>query len=74
MNYPKFNEELKYTAYTTHPWQEVQQWCHDNVGPWNEKWYKLGEDPAAQIFNPGYRSTYFFTTEQDQLMFILRWS
>jgi len=73
MTYPKLNERLIYTAYTKHQWPEVQQWCNDNIGPWNETWYKLGEDPAAAVFDPDYRSTYFFKTEQDQLLFMLRW-
>ena len=74
MNYPKFNEELKYPAYTTHPYPEVQDWCVANIGAWNEDWYKLGEDPAARFLDPEYRSTYFFRTEQQVVLFILRWA
>ena len=74
MTYPKFNEQLTHVAYTTHPWPEVEDWCNTNIGQWNEEWYKLGEDIAAQIFNPEYRSTYFFRTEEQALMFTLRWT
>jgi len=73
MNYPQFNVELKYSATTPHPYPDVENWCVENIGPWNETWYKLGADPAASIFDPDYRSTYFFKTEQDQLLFMLRW-
>ena len=74
MNTPQFNEELKYVAYTKHSWVDVQPWLNDNIGPWNESWYKLGEDSAAQVIDPEYRSTYYFKTEQHQLLFKLRWS
>jgi hypothetical protein len=75
VSYPKFNERLKFPAYTTHEWWEVDQWCNDNVGAWNESWYKLGIDPAVEIFvDIETRSTYLFKNEHDRLLFILRWS
>ena len=74
MTYPKFNLDLKYPAYTKHPYSEVQPWCASNIGPWNDTWYKLGDDPAAKAFDKDYRSTYFFKNEQDRTMFLLRWA
>jgi hypothetical protein len=74
VNYPKFNEDLRYPAYTRHPWPEVEEWCNDNIGPWNQEWYKLGEDAAAMVFDAGYRSTYFFRTEEQAIIFTLRWA
>jgi hypothetical protein len=75
MTYPVFNTELNLPAYTSHNWTEVQQWCNDNIGPWNESWYKLGMDPAVGIFSDvKYRDTYLFKNEHDRLLFILRWS
>lgn len=75
MTYPVFNEELKLPAYTTENWIEVDQWCNDNIGAWNESWYKLGMDPTLGIFvDNGYRNTYLFKNEHDRLLFILRWS
>ena len=70
----KPHKDLVYPAYTHHPYPEVEQWCQDQIGPWNEEWYKLGDDPAAQIFNPGYRSVYYFRTEEQALLFTLKWS
>ena len=74
MNYPKFNESLTHVAYTKHPYPDVEDWCKKNIGVWNEEWYKLGEDPLGLVFDPGYRSTYLFRTEQQVLMFNLRWA
>lgn len=74
MNYPRFNEELKYPAYTKHDYIIVQEWCNNHIGLWNEFWYKLGDDIAAKAFDPEYTSTYFFKTKQHQLLFKLRWS
>ena len=75
MTYPVFNEQLKLPAHTTEHWTEVDQWCNDNIGAWNESWYKLGIDPAAEIFaDIKTRSTYLFKNEHDRLLFILRWS
>jgi len=66
--------ELIYKGYTTEAWPEVVAWCEKNIGEWNVDWYKLGEDIAAQIVFPDYRSTYLFRTEKQLLAFKLRWS
>jgi hypothetical protein len=66
--------ELIYTGYTTEAWPEVVDWCEKNIGEWNQDWYKLGEDAAAQIVFPDYRGTYLFRTEQQLLAFTLKWS
>jgi hypothetical protein len=75
MSYPNLHERLKFSAYTTHEWPEVDQWCNNNIGLWNETWYKLGMDPMAGIVEGiETRSTYLFKNEHDRLLFILRWS
>jgi hypothetical protein len=68
-----FNEELKYVAYTQHHYTEVEPWCQVNIGVWNDTWYKLGDDIALQGIDPEYRSTYFFKTKQNQMLFMLKW-
>jgi hypothetical protein len=73
MPYPRFNKELKYKATTLHAWPYVEIWCVENIGSWNIDWYKMGIDPADSIFNPDYRTIYFFKTEQQALLFMLRW-
>jgi hypothetical protein len=68
------NPLLKYPAHTSHHYIDVEEWCDANIGPWNETWCKEGPDLSGLIFHPDYRTTYYFTTEKDQLMFTLRWS
>lgn len=66
------NSDLTHVAYTLHPYPDVQDWCEENIGEFDVEWYKLGEDIAG-LFDPEYRSTYYFRTEQQALMFTLRW-
>jgi hypothetical protein len=61
-------------CYTSYPWIEVCAWCEQNIGKFDREWYKLGEDIAAQGFDPGYRSTYIFRDERHAVLFQLRWS
>jgi hypothetical protein len=68
----EINPALIYEAYTDHPWPEVVEWCEQNVGNWNEGWHREPQDIAAVTV--GYNKTrYFFKTEQDRTMFILKW-
>lgn len=64
---------LVYAGYTTEAYPEVERWCWDNIGEWNQEWAKLCDDITAMAIIPDYRSTYYFRTEQ-QLAFTLRWS
>jgi hypothetical protein len=71
---PLTNLLLKYPAYTSHHWSDVEEWCDANIGPWNETWCKVGLDSESFIItDPHYRTTYYFKTEKDQLLFTLRW-
>lgn len=63
-----------HVCYTSHPWIEVCAWCEQNIGRFDQEWYKLGEDIAAQGFDPGYRSTYMFRDERHAVLFKLRWA
>jgi len=65
--------EWPYVEYTSHPWPEVCAWCEQNIGEFDQDWYKLGEDIAAQSIMTDYKSTYLFKREQDVLLFRLRW-
>jgi len=66
------NPDLIYEATTEEAYPEVEAWCLANVGEWNEAWVRERHDIAAEVI--GYRKQkYFFKTEQDQLMFMLRW-
>jgi len=63
-----------YLCYTSHDWLEVTEWCRQNIGEFDQDWYKLGEDIAAQSIYSDYKSTYMFRREQDAVLFKLRWS
>jgi hypothetical protein len=63
-----------YVCYTSHPYPEVQAWCEQNIGQFNQEWYKLGEDIAAQSIMSDYKSTYMFRDQRDAMLFELRWA
>ena len=63
-----------YICYTSHDWQAVCEWCRQNIGEFDQEWYKLGEDIMAQGIMTDYKSTYMFRREQDAVLFKLRWS
>ena len=56
-----------YICYTSHPWEEVVDWCRQTIG-------EFGEDIVALSINTDYKSTYLFRREQDAVLFKLRWS
>ena len=66
--------EWPHVCYTGAPWPEVVEWCKQNIGEYDQAWFKLGEDPAAQSIYTDYKSTYLFRKEQDAVLFKLRWS
>jgi hypothetical protein len=63
-----------YVCYTSHPYPEVCTWCENNVGQFDQDWYKLGEDIAAQSIMSDYKSTYMFRDERHAVLFKLRWA
>ena len=62
-----------YICYTSHAWPEVCDWCRANIGEFDQEWYKLGEDIAAQSIYSDYKSTYMFRDERHAVLFRLRW-
>jgi hypothetical protein len=52
---------------------EVADWCAVNIGDFDQDWYKLGEDIAAQSIMSDYKSTYMFRDERHAVLFKLRW-
>lgn len=65
--------EWKYHISIEHEdWYEVQLWCDEFIGKFDEDWYKLGIDPLAR-FNGNPQTTWYFKREQDIILFKLRW-
>ena len=62
-----------YVCYTSHDWAEVCDWCAATIGDFDQDWYKLGEDIAAQSIYTDYKSTYLFRDERHAVLFRLRW-
>ena len=67
------NPKLIYPATTLHPYIEVEEWCLENIGEWNVTWYKLGQDPLADLIGD-MTSQYYFTDEKSAILFKLKWS
>jgi hypothetical protein len=67
------NPLLIYETTTEEAYPEVEAWCIANVGEWNEAWVRERHDIAAVLGGEGRKQRYFFKTEQDRTMFMLRW-
>lgn len=72
------NPLLTFKATTAHDRDAVCAWCEQQFGVFNEGWYRLGSDPLsamlAEIEGTPARDIYYFANEQDQALFVLRWS
>ena len=68
------NPLLIYEATTVEAYPEVEVWCNNHVGEWDIDWVRERHDIAAVLGAGDRKQRYFFRTEQDKTMFILRWS
>jgi len=57
-------------------WHQAQTWCEENIGQFNDTWYKLGIDPMGMMQPPGSKTKtiWYFAQEKDAVMFKLKWS
>jgi hypothetical protein len=67
------NPELTVPVKTHAHYTECEPWLLANIGEWNAAWWRDFPDIAMAVFDPQ-PETYWFTTEQDALMFRLRFS
>jgi len=70
------NPELTVPVRTYSHYAECEPWLLVNIGEWNAAWWRDFPDMAmsvalGQVPQP---ETYWFTSEQDALMFQLRWA
>lgn len=65
------DQDWPYICYTSHDWVEVCDWCAITIGDFDQDWYKLGEDIAAQSIYTDY-STYMFRQQQHAVLFELK--
>jgi hypothetical protein len=69
------NPDLKYQVIIYNDdWHLAQTWCKQNIGEFDQDWYKLGIDPVAHLFNNRTEYIWYFRSEKDALMFKLKWS
>jgi hypothetical protein len=68
------DDEWPYVCYTGANWPDVVAWCEQNIGVFDQEWYKLGEDPAAMMIYTDYKSTYMFRDERHAMLFKLKWT
>ena len=54
-------------------WVLVQSWCEDNIGEFDQDWYKLGIDPADYFRDGPVRTTWLFKEQKNAVAFTLRW-
>ena len=57
-------------------WDDIQTWCKETLGEFDDTWYKLGIDPVDSIFNQDRETetVWYFRYEKDAMIFKLRWS
>jgi len=61
---------FNYRSTTTHPWEDVVDWCLQELGEFETAWYRLGRDIAAESSAP---DIYYFASETDCAWFTLKW-
>jgi hypothetical protein len=66
---------LPYECRTLHPYWEVVEWLEDNVGTFDQEWYRYGTDIAQGIVaGADFYDYYRFRDEQAAILFKLKWS
>lgn len=55
-------------------WPDVQSWCEQTLGKFNDAWYKLGIDHASYIIHGYVETVWYFKHERDAVLFQLRWA
>ena len=63
-----------YRATTTSSMDQVVPWCEQQLGKFDQAWYRLGRDPAADLMYPLGPDIYWFDNEKYHMWFRLRWS
>lgn len=55
-------------------WVDVEQWCNDYIGQFDQDWYKLGIDPAESLITNNIHTTWYFKNQKDIILFELKWA
>ena len=71
---PELEDLFPCECRTRHPYDQVVPWLEENVGQFNEAWYRYGTDIASGVSGWEPYDYYRFRREQDAVLFRLRWS
>jgi hypothetical protein len=63
-----------YECRTPHPYAEVEAWCEQQFGAFDDRWYRFGSDIAAGVTGWDLYDYYRFRDEQAAVLFQLKWS
>jgi len=66
------NPVLTVSVITHSHYSDCEPWLIANVGEWNAAWWRDFPDIAMAAFDPQ-PDRYWFTCEQDAVLFRLRW-
>ena len=53
---------------------QVVPWCEQHLGTFDQAWYRLGRDPAADLMYPLGPDIYWFNNKKYHMWFTLKWS
>ena len=67
-------QRFPYECRTQWTWVEVADWCETNIGKFDQEWYRYGNDILAGMSGEPIYDHYRFRTEQQAILFRLRWS
>jgi len=70
----EINPALIHVVYSRADWADTVSWLEDNVGQFNETWYKLGQDLVYGVIVGWPGDEYRFLRESDAAWFKLRWA
>jgi hypothetical protein len=67
----ELEEKFKFKGLTTNHSVPVCSWCKSNFGEFGQHWYRPRRDPMSP---PNYPDIYYFDSEDNLLLFLLKWS
>ena len=75
MNWDSEEQRFPWEGRTYHHYSEVEPWLKENIGEFDQEWYRYGTDIAQGIVAGAPLYDYYrFRDEQAAVLFQLRWS
>jgi hypothetical protein len=70
----ELEQRFPYAVTTHYPYMQVVPWVEENIGTFDRDWYRYGSDIASGVTGWEQKDIYRFRTEQDAVIFRLKWS